>query len=61
LQLLRPKLTIPVWHLLTKNGNYLWARPALHAGKLQAIFEPIWIGDEGLNALIFGHAVSAPT
>jgi len=24
-----------IWHLLTKNENYLWARPALHARKLR--------------------------
>ena len=23
------------WHLLTKNENYLWSRPALHARKLR--------------------------
>jgi transposase len=27
------KLAILIWHLLTKNQNYLWSRPALHAGK----------------------------
>src|SRR5262249_23535574 len=29
------KLAILIWHLLTKNENYLWARPALHARKLR--------------------------
>jgi len=29
------KLTILIWRLLTKNENYLWARPALHARKLR--------------------------
>jgi transposase len=29
------KLTILIWHLLTKNESYLWARPALHARKLR--------------------------
>ena len=24
-----------IWHLLTKNESYLWARPALHARKLR--------------------------
>jgi transposase len=29
------KLTILIWHLLTKNESYLWARPALHARKIR--------------------------
>jgi len=29
------KLTILIWHLLTKGESYLWARPALHARKLR--------------------------
>ena len=29
------KLAILIWHLLTKNENYLWSRPALHARKLR--------------------------
>jgi transposase len=29
------KLAILIWHLLTKNESYLWARPALHARKLR--------------------------
>jgi hypothetical protein len=29
------KLAILIWHLLTKNETYLWARPALHARKLR--------------------------
>ena len=29
------KLAILIWHLLTKNENYLWPRPALHARKLR--------------------------
>jgi transposase len=29
------KLAILIWHLLTKNENDLWARPALHARKLR--------------------------
>src|SRR5215467_6370033 len=29
------KLTILIWHLLAKNENYLWSRPALHARKLR--------------------------
>jgi transposase len=29
------KLAILIWHLLTKNQSYLWARPALHARKLR--------------------------
>ncbi len=30
-----PKHPDLIWHLLTKNENYLWARPALHARKLR--------------------------
>jgi hypothetical protein len=29
------KLAVLIWHLLTKNESYLWARPALHARKLR--------------------------
>ena len=29
------KLAILIWHLLTKNENCLWTRPALHARKLR--------------------------
>ncbi len=29
------KLAIVIWHLLTKNESYVWARPALHGRKLR--------------------------
>src|SRR5215218_3600019 len=29
------KLTIVIWHLLTKGERYVWARPLLHAKKLR--------------------------
>jgi transposase len=29
------KLTIVIWHLLTKGESYVWARPSLHAKKLR--------------------------
>jgi transposase len=31
------KLTVLCWHLLTKDEDYLWARPALIASKLRAM------------------------
>jgi len=31
------KLTVLCWHLLTKDEDYLWARPALVANKLRAM------------------------
>ncbi len=31
------KLTVLCWHLLTKNADYLWARPALVAAKTRAM------------------------
>ena len=31
------KLTVLCWHLLTKEENYLWARPALVANKVRAM------------------------
>jgi hypothetical protein len=31
------KLTVLCWHLLTKNEDYLWARPALIANKTRAM------------------------
>jgi transposase len=31
------KLTVLVWHLLTKEQDYLWARPSLHAIKLRRL------------------------
>ena len=29
------KLTVIIWHLLTKGESYVWARPSLHAKKLR--------------------------
>jgi len=29
------KLAVLIWHLLTKNESYVWARPALHARKMR--------------------------
>ena len=29
------KITVIVWHLLTRGENYAWVRPALHAKKLR--------------------------
>lgn len=29
------KLAVVIWHLLTKDENYVWARPSLHAKKLR--------------------------
>ena len=31
------KLTVLCWHLLTKETDYLWARPALVANKLRSM------------------------
>jgi len=31
------KLAVLVWHILTKQQDYLWARPALHATKLRRL------------------------
>ena len=31
------KMAVLVWHLLAKETNYLWARPALVAHKLRAL------------------------
>ena len=31
------KLVVLVWHLPTKEQDYLWARPALHAAKLRRL------------------------
>jgi transposase len=31
------KMTVLVWHLLTKKADYLWARPALVAQKLRSL------------------------
>jgi transposase len=31
------KMAVLVWHLLTKESDYLWARPALVAHKLRAL------------------------
>ena len=31
------KLAVLVWHLLTKEQDYLWVRPALHATKLRRL------------------------
>jgi hypothetical protein len=29
------KLAVLIWHLLSKDESYVWARPALHAKKLR--------------------------
>ncbi|MDE4589033.1 hypothetical protein LOF17_14950 [Sinorhizobium meliloti] len=31
------KLTVLVWHMLTKQADYLWARPSLVAHKMRAM------------------------
>ena len=31
------KLAVLVWHVLTKEQDYLWVRPALHATKLRRL------------------------
>ena len=31
------KLTVLCWHVLSKNQDYLWARPALVANKTRAV------------------------
>ncbi len=29
------KISVVIWHLLTKGESYVWARPSLHAKKLR--------------------------
>jgi hypothetical protein len=31
------KLAMIIWHMLNKNADYIWARPALLAGKLRSV------------------------
>ena len=45
------KLTVIVWHLLTRGEDYAWVRPALHAKKLPDLElrsgEPVRRGQRG--------------
>jgi hypothetical protein len=42
------KMAVLVWHLLTKEADYLWARPALVAQKVRAL--ELQAGEEGQQA-----------